>query len=199
MSVGAIIVAAGRGDRMGAPVPKQLLDIGGRTVLQHSVAAFDRHPAVAELVVVLPSEYVSDAATLVGQTTRHCSVVAGGVRRQDSVARGVSALSPAVDVVLVHDAARIDRVLAGVADAGAAVPAVPVRDTVKRIDPATTRVTETIPRDHLWLAQTPQGFRRTVLDAAIALGERGVTATDEAMLAEQAGHPVAIVDGADDN
>ena len=191
---------------MGAPVPKQLLDIGGRTVLQHSVAAFDRHPAVVELVVVLPSEYVADAETLVGKTTRQCSVVAGGVRRQDSVARGVSALSAAVDVVLVHDAARpfadaalIDRVLAGVADAGAAVPAVPVRDTVKRIDPATTRVTETIPRDHLWLAQTPQGFRRTVLDAAIALGERGVTATDEAMLAEQAGHPVAIVDGADDN
>ena len=206
MSVGAIIVAAGRGDRMGAPVPKQLLDIGGRTVLQHSVAAFDGHPAVSELVVVLPSEYVADGTTLIGPTRRRCAVVAGGARRQDSVVQGVSALSPAVDVILVHDAARpfadaalIDRVLAGVAETGAAVPAVPVRDTVKRVDPATTRVTETISRDGLWLAQTPQGFRRPVLDAAIALGERGTAATDEAMLAEKAGHPVAIVTGSDEN
>jgi len=206
MSVGAIIVAAGRGDRMGTPVPKQLLDIGGRTVLQHSVAAFDRHPAVSELVVVLPSEFLADGRGLVGPTTHTCAVVAGGARRQDSVVNGVSALSSAVDVVLVHDAARpfadaalIDRVLAGVADTGAAVPAVRVRDTVKRADPDTARVAETISRDHLWLAQTPQGFRRTVLDAAIALGATGVVATDEAMLAEQAGHPVAIVDGADDN
>ena len=127
MSVGAIIVAAGRGDRMGAPVPKQLLDIGGRTVLQHSVAAFDGHPAVSELVVVLPSEYVADGTTLIGPTRRRCAVVAGGARRQDSVVQGVSALSPAVDVILVHDAARpfadaalIDRVLAGVAETGAA-------------------------------------------------------------------------------
>lgn len=206
MSVGAIIVAAGRGDRMGAPVPKQLLDVGGRSVLQHSVAAFDRHPDVAELVVVLPPEFVAEGSTLVGPTSRRCAIVAGGDRRQDSVRLGASALSAAVDVVLVHDAARpfanaplIDRVLAGVAEAGAAVPAVAVRDTVKRADPNSGRVAETIPRDHLWLAQTPQGFRRAVLDAAIQMGQRGVAATDEAMLAEQAGHPVAIVAGDDDN
>jgi len=206
MSVGAIIVAAGRGDRMGAPVPKQLLDLGGRTVLQHSVATFDRHPAVTELVVVLPAEFVADGPTLVGPTARQCSVVAGAERRQDSVRLGVSALSPAVDVVLVHDAARpfanaalIDRVITGVATTGAAVPAVAVRDTVKRADPVTSQVVETVSRDNLWLAQTPQGFRRSVLDHAIALGQRGVPATDEAMLAEQAGHPVAIVAGDEDN
>jgi len=108
--------------------------------------------------------------------------------------------------VLVHDAARpfadaalIDRVLAGVARTGAAVPAIPVRDTVKRADPHTSLVAETIPRDGLWLAQTPQGFRRPVLADAIALGARGVVATDEAMLAEQAGHAVAIVPGDEAN
>ena len=206
MSVGAIIVAAGRGDRMGASVPKQLLDVGGRSVLQLSVAAFDRHPSVGELVVVLPAEYVADGAALIGPRSRRCAVVAGGERRQDSVRLGVEALSSAVDVVLVHDAARpfasaplIDRVLAGVAATGAAVPAIAVRDTVKRADAATGRVAETISRDHLWLAQTPQGFRRSVLDAAMALGQRGVTATDEAMLAEQAGQPVSLVMGDEDN
>jgi 2-C-methyl-D-erythritol 4-phosphate cytidylyltransferase/2-C-methyl-D-erythritol 2,4-cyclodiphosphate synthase len=133
-------------------------------------------------------------------------VVAGGDRRQDSVRLGASALSASVDVVLVHDAARpfasaplIDRVLAGVAETGAAVPAIAVRDTVKRADATSGRVAETIPRDHLWLAQTPQGFRRAVLDTALAQGERGVMATDEAMLAEQAGLPVAIVTGDEDN
>jgi 2-C-methyl-D-erythritol 4-phosphate cytidylyltransferase/2-C-methyl-D-erythritol 2,4-cyclodiphosphate synthase len=206
MSVGAIIVAAGRGDRMGAPVPKQLLDIGGRSVLQLSVAAFDRHPSVTELVVVLPAEYVADGASLVGPTSHRCAVVAGGDRRQDSVRLGAAALSNTVDVVLVHDAARpfasaplIDRVLAGVREAGAAVPGVAVRDTVKRADAAGGRVAETISRDHLWLAQTPQGFRRSVLETAMAHGERGVVATDEATLAEQAGLPVAIVAGDEDN
>ena len=206
MSVGAIIVAAGRGDRMGAPVPKQLLDIGGRSVLQMSVAAFDRHPSVSELVVVLPADYLNEGASLVGPTARRCALVAGGDRRQDSVRLGAAALSSAVDVVLVHDAARpfvsaplIDRVLSAVAATGAAVPAIAVRDTVKRADAASGRVAETIPRDHLWLAQTPQGFTRSALETVLALGQGGVSATDEAMLAEQAGLPVAIVTGDDDN
>ena len=208
MSIGAIIVAAGRGDRMGASAPKQLLDIGGRTMLQRSVALFDTHPAVAHLVVVLPADAVTAGADLVGPTARTCSCVTGGVRRQDSVAAGAAALPADVDVVLVHDAARpfadaalIDRVIAGTARAGAAVPAIPVRDTVKRASGgADSRlVAETVPRDGLWLAQTPQGFRRTVLEAAIALGATGVMATDEAMLAERAGHAVALVDGDESN
>jgi 2-C-methyl-D-erythritol 4-phosphate cytidylyltransferase/2-C-methyl-D-erythritol 2,4-cyclodiphosphate synthase len=191
---------------MGTPVPKQLLDIGGRSVLQRSVAIFDHHPAVAEMVVVLPEQYVADGASLVGPTARRCTVVAGGDRRQDSVMKGAAALSPEIDVVLVHDAARpfagaalIDRVLAGVAEAGAAVPAVQARDTVKRADGDSGRIAETIPRQSVWLAQTPQGFRRDVLDAALALGHRGVAATDEATLAEQAGHPVVLVHGDEDN
>lgn len=206
MSVGAIIVAAGRGDRMGASAPKQLLDLGGRSMLQHCVAAFDRHPAVVQLVVVLPAELMPVGADLIGPTVRACAVVAGGERRQDSVARGVEALRADVDVVLIHDAARpfvdaalIDRVLAGVNAAGAAVPGIAVRDTVKQVERDTGRVTATIPRADLRLAQTPQGFRRRILDEAIALGVRGIDATDEAMLAERAGHAVAIVEGDERN
>jgi len=206
MSVGVIIVAAGRGVRMGAAVPKPLLDLGGRTILQRSVGAFDLHPLVGEMVVVLPAELVAAGASLVGETTRPVRFVAGGARRQDSVRNGLAGLSSAVETVLVHDAARpfvdvglIDRVVAAVAEAGAAVPGVPSRDTVKRVDLSRQTVSETLPRDEVWLAQTPQGFRRTVLHAAIALGASGVEATDEAMLAEQAGHPVRVVRGDERN
>jgi 2-C-methyl-D-erythritol 4-phosphate cytidylyltransferase/2-C-methyl-D-erythritol 2,4-cyclodiphosphate synthase len=206
VSVGAIIVAAGRGDRMGASMPKQLLDLGGRSLLERSVAAFDAHPSVNQIVVVLPADLVPSGADLVGRTARACAIVAGGDRRQDSVARGVAALPADVDVVLVHDAARpfadaalIDRVLAAVVDQGAAIPALKVRDTVKRVEPDTGRIAETISRDGLWLAQTPQGFRRRVLEDAVALGQTGVAATDEAMLAERAGHRVVVVPGDERN
>jgi 2-C-methyl-D-erythritol 4-phosphate cytidylyltransferase / 2-C-methyl-D-erythritol 2,4-cyclodiphosphate synthase len=202
MSVGIIIVAAGRGQRLGGPVPKQLLDLGGRTILQRSVAAFDAHPATATLVVVLPREFVGFGPTLVGPTTRPCRCVAGGERRQDSVRAGLAAMPAEVDIVLIHDAARpfvdaalIDRVIDATGRVGAVVPALAARDTVKRAPRDSMLVRETIPRDEIWLAQTPQGFRREVLDAAAALGASAAEATDEAMLTELAGHPVAIVPG----
>jgi 2-C-methyl-D-erythritol 4-phosphate cytidylyltransferase/2-C-methyl-D-erythritol 2,4-cyclodiphosphate synthase len=202
MSVGVIIVAAGRGTRVGSAVPKQLLDLGGRSILRRSVDAFDRHPTVNELVVVLPAELVGEAPALVGRTDRPCRVVAGGERRQDSVRLGLQALAEAIDLVLVHDAARpfagpelIDRVIAAAGAAGAAIPALAARDTVKRVDPDRHTVTATLPREEIWLAQTPQGFRRDVLAKAVALGETGVEGTDEAMLAERAGHAVTVVPG----
>jgi 2-C-methyl-D-erythritol 4-phosphate cytidylyltransferase/2-C-methyl-D-erythritol 2,4-cyclodiphosphate synthase len=201
-SVAVVIVAAGKSSRLGGAVPKQLLDVGGRSILQRSVAAFDAHPAVVELAVVLPAEHLADGRSLVGDTARRLTFVAGGVRRQDSVRAGVAALQPGADVVLIHDAARpfadralIDRVIAGAAEAGAAVPAVPATDTVKHVDPRDQIVRRTLPREEIWLAQTPQGFRPAVLADAIACGERGVEATDEAMLAEQAGHAVRVVAG----
>ena len=206
MSVGVIIVAAGRGTRVGAAVPKQLLDLGGRSILQRSVDAFDRHPTVSEIVVVLPDELVADGATLVGRTDRPCRFVSGGARRQDSVRYGLAALPAGIEIVLVHDAARpfadaalIDRVIAATGESGAVIPAVPARDTVKRVDPERRVVTSTLPREEIWLAQTPQGFRRDVLTRAIALGESGVEGTDEAMLAERAGHAVSVVPGEEHN
>src|SRR5438067_2310488 len=157
---------------MGTDRPKQLLELGGRTMLRRSVEAFDRHPGVAEIVVVLPAEYVKSGASLVGPTSRSCVVTAGGDRRQDSVRAGFRCLSQDVSLLLVHDAARpfadaalIDRVIEAALESGAAVPAVQPRDTVKRVAPNASIVAETIPRQEIWLAQTPQGFRRDIFTA----------------------------------
>lgn len=206
MRVGVIIVAAGRGERLGGAVPKQLLDVGGRSVLGRSVDAFDQHPAVDALVVVLPAELVASSASLIGETTHRCIAVAGGARRQDSVRAGLEALPDEIDLVLVHDAARpfadaalIDRVIVGAARCGAVVPAVQARDTVKRVGVESMAIETTIPRDRIWLAQTPQGFRRAVLEQAVELGQQGVDATDEAMLVERLGLPVEVVTGSDRN
>jgi 2-C-methyl-D-erythritol 4-phosphate cytidylyltransferase/2-C-methyl-D-erythritol 2,4-cyclodiphosphate synthase len=206
MSVGVIIVAAGRGARMGAGVPKQLLDLDGRSILQHSVAAFDRLASIAELVVVLPPAFVAGASALIGPVGRPVVAVAGGNRRQDSVRAGLEAMPRSVDLVLVHDAARpfasaalIERVIDAARTHGAVVPAVPARDTVKRVPRDGTRIAETIARDEIWLAQTPQGFLRPVIERAVALGASGVEATDEAMLAERAGDTVVVVPGDERN
>ena len=199
-------MAAGRGDRMGAPAPKQFLDLNGRSILQHSVAAFDTHASIGHLIVVLAPDMVGSGADLIGRTLRPCTIVAGGARRQDSVAAGMRALPADVDVVLIHDAARpfadaslIDRVLAGVAEAGAAVPATRVRDTVKRVPAGGDRIAETVPREDLWLAQTPQGFRRGILEEAMARQDPSAPATDDGMVAEMAGHAVKIVQGDERN
>jgi len=204
MHVSAIIVAGGRGVRVGSGVPKQLLEIGGASILRHSVLACDGHPAVHELVVVLPAHLMPSGQALVGETQRPCRIVSGGARRQDSVRAGFAAVAPGADVVLVHDAARpfvtsdvIDRVIAAAVETGAAIPAVAVADTVKRaaVEGGLRSVLKTVPREELWLAQTPQGFRRDVLARAVAAGESAVDATDEARLVELAGGTVAIVDG----
>jgi 2-C-methyl-D-erythritol 4-phosphate cytidylyltransferase/2-C-methyl-D-erythritol 2,4-cyclodiphosphate synthase len=204
--VGVIIVAAGRGQRLGGSVPKQLLDLGGRTILQRSVATFDAYGATRAMVVVLPADLVGFGPSLVGETSRPCTFVAGGARRQDSVRAGLAAMPAAIDVVLIHDAARpfanaalIERVVAAAVRTGAVVPAVQARDTVKRVAAEPPFVTETIARDQIWLAQTPQGFRRSVLEHAVAVGAGGVEATDEAMLAEHAGHRVEVVPGDEHN
>ena len=126
--------------------------------------------------------------------------VAGGERRQDSVANAFDHVGVASDVVLIHDAARpfvtaglIDRTIDAAIAHGAAIAALQSRDTVKRVADGVIR--ETIPRESVYLAQTPQGFRREVLAAAVAAGRSGVEATDEAALAERAGYQVHVVDG----
>jgi 2-C-methyl-D-erythritol 4-phosphate cytidylyltransferase/2-C-methyl-D-erythritol 2,4-cyclodiphosphate synthase len=201
MSVGVIVVAGGRGSRMGASRPKQFLEIEGKTLLRWSVEAFDRHPRVGVLVVVLPEDLVGGGAALVGVTERPCTIVGGGARRQDSVASGLAALPAGAALVLVHDAARpfadaalISRVIDAAERDGAAIPATAAPDTLKRAG-ADRIVRETIPRGEVWMAQTPQGFRRDVLERAVALGRQGLEATDEAMLVEAGGGRVVIVEG----
>jgi len=206
MHVTAIIAAAGEGRRLGAALPKQLLDIGGRSILERSVTAFAGHDRVDEVIVVLsaalaaaPPEWMTAS-----RPAADVRIVAGGERRQDSVANAFDRVAAHSDVVLVHDAARpfvstelISRAIDAALEHGAAIVALPVCDTVKRVEVSGGHavITGTIARDTIYLAQTPQAFRRDVLRAAVALGRSGVAATDEAMLAEQAGHRVHVVEG----
>jgi 2-C-methyl-D-erythritol 4-phosphate cytidylyltransferase / 2-C-methyl-D-erythritol 2,4-cyclodiphosphate synthase len=201
MHVTAIIAAAGSGTRLGSAIPKQLLDIGGRSMLARSVAAFDTHPAISDVIVVMPASLIEGGAIdYIGRTKHDLRFVTGGERRQDSVANAFDHVLEPTDVVLIHDAARpfvsadtISRTIEAAARHGAAIAALEVRDTVKRVDRDV--IVETVPRESIFLAQTPQGFRRDVLAAAIAVGRSGVEATDEAALAERAGHPVHVVRG----
>ena len=203
MQVTAIIAAGGAGRRLGAGSPKQLLEVGGRTILQRSVDAFARHPRIHDVVVVLPAELATQPPSWL-QPGERLRVVAGGERRQDSVANAFDAVGAGADVVLIHDAARpfvtadvISRSIDAAAAHGAAIAAQAVRDTVKRVrtNQSAVEIVETLPRETIFLAQTPQAFRREVLRDAIALGRSGVEATDEAALAERAGHTVHVVEG----
>lgn len=208
MRVSAIIVAGGRGERLGGTVPKQFLEVGGRSLLQRSVDALAASPLVSEVIVVVPATYVEQVSSTLATTGSRLRVTAGGSRRQDSVAAGFDLVGADVDVVLVHDAARafvkpdlIARVVAQAGAHGAAIAALRVRDTVKRGVQSgdVVVVAETIPRESVHLAQTPQGFTRQVLAEAVALGRSGREATDEAALAEAAGHVVILVEGDPDN
>lgn len=207
MLVTAIIAAGGTGRRLGASVPKQMLEIGGRTMLERSVTAFASHPRINEVIVALPADVAAQPpAWLRAQPT--VRVVAGGARRQDSVAAAFDRVAPGTAIVLVHDAARpfvssglIDRCIDAAAEFGGAIAALPVRDTVKRVgaEGDAPVIEATLPRESIYLAQTPQAFKRDVLGEAVALGRSGVEATDEAALVERAGHPVRVVHGETEN
>jgi len=197
MYVTAIIAAGGRGERLGAGQPKQFLSIAGQTILERSVRAFLTHAAVDDVVVALPAELAGAPPAYLTGTAKPLRVVAGGARRQDSVAAAFRAVPARTDVIVVHDAARpfasadlIARTIAAAAESGAALAAVAARDTVKQSDGSVVRAT--LDRRTIFLAQTPQAFRRDVLRDALALSS---DATDEASLAEQAGHTVRIVEG----
>jgi 2-C-methyl-D-erythritol 4-phosphate cytidylyltransferase / 2-C-methyl-D-erythritol 2,4-cyclodiphosphate synthase len=207
MHIVAIIAAAGQGRRFGSAQPKQLIRVGGRTLLERSVETFARCPRINELIVAIPPG--ADASFTAGLETfgKPLRPVHGGERRQDSVANAFDA-APQADLLVIHDAARafvseplIERTIEAALESGAAIAAAPARDTVKRgiRMGEGVLITGTIPRDEVYLAQTPQAFRREVLADAIRLGRSGVEATDEAMLAERAGHPVRIVESDESN
>lgn len=203
MHVTAIIAAGGTGRRLGADAPKQMLEIGGRTMLQRSVEAFTSHPRVEEVIVALPADLAAQPPAWLESQTK-VRIVAGGARRQDSVAAAFDAAAESSTIVLIHDAARpfvsaalIARCIDAAAAHGAAIAALPVHDTVKHVVPTGSGnvVGATLRRESIYLAQTPQAFTREVLRDAVALGRSGTAATDEAALAEGAGHPVHVVEG----
>jgi len=203
-----IVVAAGGSARLPGPVPKQFARFGRRTLLEHAIAALAESPAVRGVVAVLPPLDAGGerGAEVAGGPGVLC-VVPGGATRADSVRSGLSAAGSA-PFVLVHDAARpsaspalVRAVIEATRTHGAAVPGLPIVDTVKRVGPARGsaggwQVRETLDRSVLRLAQTPQGARTDWLaDALERAAARGVVVTDEAAALEFVGYPVAVVDG----
>ena len=208
-SVTAVIVAGGAGRRMGGDVPKQYLPIGGVPILAWTAAAFERSPVVDEIVLVVPESdlaFVADGIVDAFHLRKVRRIVAGGTTRQESVVEGLAAIRGEEGVVLVHDGVRpfvSERIIADAAQCaaqrGAALVAIPITDTVKRVNDR-REVVETIPREELWAAQTPQAFRVSLLRSAVDRAKRdGLCATDETMLVERLGIPVPIVPGEPDN
>lgn len=199
-TVAALVVAAGRGSRFGAGAPKQYTRLGGRPILSHALARLAAHPAIGAVRAVIHRDdaaaYAEAAAGLDLLPPVH-----GGAERQDSVRLGLESLAElAPRWVLIHDAARpllpaavIDRLLKALRTAPAALPVLPVADTLKR--GAAGRVSETVAREDLYRAQTPQAFAFAEILAAHRAAA-GQALTDDAAVAEAAGLPVALVEGA---
>jgi len=209
MHVTAIIAAGGRGERFGAAMPKQLVAVSGRPILERSLSIFLTHPEIAEIVVALPAEILARPPAFLAAASKPLKLAPGGARRQDSVMNAFNVVSQQSDVIVIHDAARpfasadlVSRTIRAAVESGAALAALQSTDTVKRAvtnKPGETIVAETIARESIFLAQTPQAFTRDVLRQALALAGTGVEATDEAALVERMGHTVRIVTGESSN
>ena len=204
MFVSAIVAAGGRGVRFGADRPKQFLDLGGQTILETTIQALAASDRIDEIIVAVPEDHLESANTWRG-SSKPTRFVAGGGRRQDSVANAFANSSRDADLIVIHDAARpfvtgdlVARTIDAAAAHGAAIAAIPVHDTVKQTagpdSDGSRPIRATIPRDTIFLAQTPQAFRRDVLARAIEEG-RSFDATDEAMLVERLGLPVHVIEG----
>lgn len=196
--VSVIVVAAGEGRRFGHAKPYALLM--GKPILEWSLEAFETHEDVDEVILVLKDD--SRKKDYSERYTKIVSVVKGGEKRQDSVLSGFRQIDPMkADIVLVHDGVRplvsselIGLIIAAVQEKGAVVPAIPLKDTVKRVDGQ--EVKETLEREKLFRVQTPQGFLYSVLKAAFdRAGKENFYGTDEAVLVERTGKKVYIVQG----
>jgi 2-C-methyl-D-erythritol 4-phosphate cytidylyltransferase len=206
-SLVVVIPAGGVGTRFGGGTPKQFLRFGVMPILAATVRHFTAHPAVGAIVVAAPEAYVDRTRRILGPVARRTSltVVPGGPTRQDSVWLALQVVPPDAHLVAVHDGVRplitrrlIDAVVAAAEASGAAVCALPVTETVKRVRSGV--VEATLDRADLWVVQTPQVFRADVLREAHEKARRdGVVGTDDAMLVERLGQPVRVVPGLPEN
>jgi 2-C-methyl-D-erythritol 4-phosphate cytidylyltransferase len=201
----AIVPAAGSGNRMGRELSKQYLSLGGMPLLVHTLNAFDRCPLVDALLVVVPPpdvEAVRSEMLPRWNLKKLAGVIPGGKERQDSVRAGIEALDRETGLVVIHDAVRpfitvrlIENCIRAAVEEGAATVGVPVKDTVKEVG-ADGRVVRTCDRNLLWLTQTPQAFRRDIIEnahrAALRDGYRG---TDDTSLVERLGIAVRMIRG----
>lgn len=205
-TIGVVIPAAGSGRRMGGATAKQFLELHGKPILVRTLQRFDSAPAVDEIVVAVGEGQTAAVEELVrlNALRKVRAVVPGGVQRQDSVRCALERIT--ADIVLVHDAVRpfashhlIAEVAAAAIRTGAAIAAVPPKETIK-ISDGSGAVLSTPERSHVWVAQTPQGFATAVLIEAFQQARKdGFTGTDDASLVERLGVRVSIVEGSYDN
>ena len=206
MKISAIIPAAGLGVRMGRSVPKQFLQLNHQSVLRHTVNACKKSGLFSSVILVAPADGMDVARMECADLEIISQVVPGGEKRQDSVFAGLKALDEDVDIVVVHDAVRpfvsrrmIKESVDAAAEHGAAITAIPVSDTIKRVN-LQGFVDQTIDRDRLWRVQTPQAFRYSLLRQAL---EQAATdsyyGTDEGSLIEYIGKAIKIVHGSELN
>ena len=201
--VAFVVVAAGSGTRLEQGAPKAFVELAGSTILEHALRGVFATTRPAQVIVVAPEGWTDRARAIAervaGTASGHLAIVVGGSTRQESVAAGLAVLAPTVEAVLVHDAARaltpvaqLDSVAAEVlAGASGVVPALPMIDTVKRVEG--DRVVAAVDRSELVTVQTPQGFPRAALVAAYASASDDHT--DDAALVAAAGHEIVTVPG----
>lgn len=204
-----MVPAGGTGKRMGADTPKQFLMLDGVPMMLHALRVLDRAPSVTEVILVVPKPERDRALTEVVERyglKKVLKIVPGGATRQESVHRGLNEVDEDVEIVVVHDAVRpfvtedlIERSIEAARKHGGAIAAVPMKDTPKQAGPDGL-IQRTLDRAGLWLAQTPQTFRRALVVEAYRKAEvEHVHATDDAALVERLGHKVAVVQGSWDN
>ncbi len=207
MSVCAVVPAGGSGTRMGGKVPKQFLNLNGNPILYYTLKTMQDCGIISELILVVPEkEYDAACADWLGNPKIVTKVVIGGEKRQDSVYNGFAEVSPQTEIVLVHDGVRpflSSRMIRESVDAaqkfGAAITAIPVNDTIKRVD-SSGMVSQTIDREGLWRVQTPQAFQYAILKEAFTkANSENFYGTDEGTLIEHLGKPVKIVEGSEQN
>jgi 2-C-methyl-D-erythritol 4-phosphate cytidylyltransferase len=206
--ISALIVAAGKGTRMGANVDKLWLEVAGRPVIAHTWSRFNDFPDVTEIILVVRDGMQPHFAELAGRFNfqKTFRLVAGGAERQDSVWNGLAAVSPRTEIVAIQDAARpctsaelIAATIAAARETGAAVAAQPVADTLKETADGNI-ISRTVDRSKLWAVQTPQTFRVEVIRQAIATArEKGLVLTDDTAACELIGQPVRLVSSAAPN
>ena len=205
----ALVPAAGRGLRMGGSVPKQFLSLGGEPLIIQSLRMLQAAPVVDRIILAVPSaeiEYCEREIVSRHGFTKVTKVVVGGAERQDSVRCALAQVPSDTEIVLIHDAVRpfvtlrmIAEVVAAARKEGAAIIALPMRDTVKQVR-RDGMIERTVDRTPLWLAQTPQAFRREWIETAHRKAHaEGVRATDDAFLVEWLGHSVAVIEGSGEN
>ncbi len=204
----AVIVASGLGARMQSELPKQFMDLAGKPVLYWTLSCFERCRIIDEIVLVVPEDYLAYSSQAIvdkfGFRKIH-KITTGGETRQESVLAGLTACPRATDNVAIHDGVRpfirdtlIDMLFESVTSNQAIIPAIKVKETIKIVD--NNMLARTLPRENIYLAQTPQVFYYpTIFEIHKKAAEQEYEATDDAMLAEQYGLDVKVIEGHYDN